>query len=137
MRERIHEFPDLAAALVEYELAHRKGSIEAIGPDIHVSGVGQGGRGGIVPTPPAFEQSFWSAALKSVGLLPFKTIVLSFKSRLAFYRVFFGSGSSSCGVSGEEGTEREGFIIIKTFPHCVYHLSGGNMFFIPPATCLL
>ena len=63
MRERIHEFPDLAAALVEYELAHRKGSIEAIGPDIHVSGVGQGGRGGIVPTP-AFEQSFWSARLK-------------------------------------------------------------------------
>ena len=44
MRERIHEFPDLAAALVEYdELAHRKGSIEAIGPDIHVSRVGQGG----------------------------------------------------------------------------------------------
>ena len=57
-------FPDLAAAaLAEYELAHRKGSIEAIGPDIHVSGVGQGGRGGIVPTP-AFEQSFWSAPLE-------------------------------------------------------------------------
>lgn len=36
-------FPDLAAALAECELAHRKGSIEAIGPDIHVSGVGQGG----------------------------------------------------------------------------------------------
>ena len=54
-------FPDLAAALAEYELAHRKGSIEAIGPDIHVSGVGQGG---IVPTPAAFEQSFWSARLK-------------------------------------------------------------------------
>ena len=99
-------FPDLAAALVEYELAHRKGSIEAIGPDIHVSGVGRGGRGGIVPTPPAFEQSFWSAALKSVGLLPFKTIVLSFKSRLAFYRVFFGSGSSSCGVRGRDRKRR-------------------------------
>ena len=124
-------FPDLAAALVEYELAHRKGSIEAIGPDIHVSGVGQGGLGGIVPTPPAFEQSFWSA----VGLLPFKTIVLSFKSRLAFYRVFFGSGSSSCGVRGKG--QRAGFIIIKSFPHCVYHLSSEEMFFIPPATCLL
>ena len=109
-------FPDLAAALVEYELAHRKGSIEAIGPDIHVSGVGQGGRGGIVPTPPAFEQSFWSAALKSVGLLPFKTIVLSFKSRLAFYRVFFGSGSSSCGVRGKEGTERAGSSSLSLFP---------------------
>ena len=30
--------------------------------------------------------------LNSVGALPFKTIVLSFKSRLAFYRVFFGVG---------------------------------------------
>ena len=30
-----------------------------------------------------------------------------------------------------EGTERAGFIIIKAFPHCVYHLSSGNMFFIP------
>ena len=30
--------------------------------------------------------------LKSVGALPFKTIVLSFKSRLAFYRVLFGVG---------------------------------------------
>ena len=124
MRERIHEFPDLAAALVEYELAHRKGSIEAIGPDIHVSRVGQGGSPGIVPTPPAFEQSFWSA----VGLLPFKTIVLSFKSRLAFYRVFFGSGSSSCGVSGKEGTEGGGFIIIKTSPHSVFIIS-------PVGTC--
>ena len=90
-----------------------------------------------MPTPTPLGPSFWSTDFKFNGLLPFKTIVLSFKSRLAFYRVFFGSGSSSCGVSGEEGTEREGFIIIKTFPHCVYHLSGGNMFFIPPATCLL
>ena len=33
-----------------------------------------------------------SPHLKSVGALPFKTIVLSFKSRLAFYRLFFGVG---------------------------------------------
>ena len=106
MRERIHEFPDLAAALVEYELAHRKGSIEAIGPDIHVSGVGQGGRGGIVPTPTPLGPSFWSTDFKFNGLLPFKTIVLSFKSRLAFYWVFFGSGSSSCGVRGRDRKRR-------------------------------
>ena len=95
-------FPDLAAALVEYELAHRKGSIEAIGPDIHVSGVGQGGEAGSCPPQP----HFWSTDFKFNGLLPFKTIVLSFKSRLAFYWVFFGSGSSSCGVRGRDRKRR-------------------------------
>ena len=98
-------FPDLAAALVEYELAHRKGSIEAIGPDIHVSGVGQGGEVGSCP-PQHLSSHFGRPRLKSDGLLPFKTIVLSFKSRLAFYWVFFGSGSSSCGVRGRDRKRR-------------------------------
>ena len=128
-------FPDLAAQhSSSTSLRTGRGLLRLLGRTFMLVALDKGGS---CPPQPHLSSHFGRPGLKSDGLLPFKTIVLSFKSRLAFYRVFFGSGSSSCGVSGEEGTERGGFIIIKTFPHCVYHLSGGNMFFIPPATCLL
>ena len=84
-----------------------------------------------MPTPPAFGPSFWSADLKSDGLLPFKTIVLSFKSRLAFYRVFFGSGSSSCGVSGK-GQREPGSSSLRLLPLlCLSSLQWEHVFHPP------
>lgn len=96
----------------------------------------KGGEVGSCPPQPHLSSHFGRPGLKSDGLLPFKTIVLSFKSRLAFYRVFFGSGSSSCGVRGK-GQKERGSSSLRLFP-TVFIISPvgtcfsspGNMFIV-------
>ena len=92
-----------------------RGLLRLLGRTFMLVALDKGGEVGSCPPQPHLSSHFGRPGLKSDGLLPFKTIVLSFKSRLAFYRVFFGSGSSSCGVRGK-GQKERGSSSLRLFP---------------------